>query len=98
VEASGSGLEPALTVKPNPSASAFVLEVASDGARPVDVRIYSVSGLLVKTLCPEGTSAGALSLVWRGDSDDGSRVSPGTYFAVVKVGERTSVRKLVLQR
>jgi hypothetical protein len=89
---------PTLVVRPNPSTSSFAVELASIGDRPVEVHIYSVGGQLVKTLFAGRASTGSLALNWKGDSDNGSRVSTGAYFVIAHLGDRTITRKVVLQR
>ncbi|HVP58166.1 MAG TPA: T9SS type A sorting domain-containing protein [bacterium] len=86
-----------LVVKPNPSASSFVFEVASSGNQPVRLCIYSVRGELVRVLTSDGPRAGVSTLAWHGDNQDGVRVAPGTYFVSVRLGGGTITRKVVLR-
>jgi len=94
----GQGGEPTLVVRPNPSASAFVFEVSSAAEGPIGVDIYAVTGDLVKRLAASRGVAGVAALAWQGDDQSGSLVSPGTYFAVVRMDGRTLTRKLVVRR
>jgi hypothetical protein len=89
---------PALVVRPNPSASAFVFEASSAVEGPIEIDIYAVTGDLVKTLAAGWRVAGVATLAWQGDDQDGSRVSPGAYFAVARMDGRTITRKLVVRR
>jgi hypothetical protein len=68
----------------------------SDGL--VSVRIYGVSGELVKTLRETRMTQGAHSVRWNGDDRDGRSVSSGIYFCVLKFGDEIQTRKLVLLR
>ncbi|HVP58165.1 MAG TPA: T9SS type A sorting domain-containing protein [bacterium] len=97
VPAESSRAEPAFKVRPNPSASGFVFEVSSGGDRPIEITIYAVTGDLVKRLVASPTGSPTSAIAWQGDDMRGSRVSPGTYFAVVEIGGRTLTRKLVVR-
>jgi hypothetical protein len=87
-----------LVIKSNPSSSSFGFEVSSSGDKPVEIRIYSVPGQLVRALSLEHPQRGASVLTWLGDNQDGSRVSPGAYFVVARFDGRTITRKVVLER
>lgn len=50
----------------------------------VEIKVYDVTGRLVKTLANRNFDAGEHSLVWDGTSDQGQRVSRGVYFTQVK--------------
>ena len=60
------------------------------------LRIYNVSGKLVKRF--EGSTSGAayVSVGWDGVSDSGRQVSTGVYFYRIKAGNFTQVKKMVL--
>ena len=64
----------------------------------VSVKIYNVKGELVKVLRDRWMNEGAHSVVWNGDDRRGSPVASGLYFCVLRFGERTESRKLVLLR
>ncbi len=68
----------------------------SDGL--VSVKIYNVGGGLVKALREKETPKGAHSVRWNGDDREGRDVSSGIYFCVLKFGNETQTRKLVLLR
>jgi hypothetical protein len=60
--------------------------------------VYSVKGEMVRVLRAAAPAGGPLEVVWRGDNQNGARVSPGTYFVIAREGENTSIRKVILQR
>jgi hypothetical protein len=65
---------------------------------PVQIRIYSVNGQLVRTLREELATPGAYEVRWNG-KDDGGRTSPsGIYFVSVKQGTESSQTRVVLER
>jgi hypothetical protein len=50
----------------------------------VEVKVYDVTGRLVKSLADRNFNAGEHSLVWDGTNDQGRTVSRGVYFTQVK--------------
>jgi len=50
----------------------------------VEVKVYDVTGRLVRTLADRSFQAGEHSLVWDGTNDQGSVVARGVYFTQVK--------------
>jgi flagellar hook assembly protein FlgD len=62
----------------------------------VTVRIYDVSGSVVKTLVDETRSAGRHSVVWRGEDERGVAVASGVYAYVLEAPGQRLMRKLVL--
>ncbi|OQY29307.1 MAG: hypothetical protein B6244_04135, partial [Candidatus Cloacimonetes bacterium 4572_55] len=64
----------------------------------VEIRVYNITGQRVKTLVNEPQEAGYYSTVWDGRNEQGSHVSSGTYFYVVKAGSDEATRKMVLIR
>jgi hypothetical protein len=82
----------------NPSSSGFTVSLVGTGRHPISVRIYSVKGELVKTLLDEVTLSGPQTLTWDGRDSAGKTVGNGVYFMIVRTGEETSTKKLILQR
>ncbi len=69
----------------------------ADGNAPVAVRIYSVTGALVKDLYA-GRAAGDFVVRWDGTDRAGNVVASATYYAAVQVGDaRETVRLLLLK-
>jgi FlgD Ig-like domain len=69
----------------------------ANGNAPVAVRIYSVTGALVKDLYA-GRAAGDFVVRWDGTDRAGNAVASATYYAAVQVGEaRETVRLLLLK-
>jgi len=58
--------------------------------------VCDVAGRRVRELIDGPLAAGEQVVPWDGRADDGTRVRPGTYFAVLREGERTVTRALVL--
>ncbi|UCH85834.1 MAG: T9SS type A sorting domain-containing protein [Candidatus Latescibacterota bacterium] len=62
----------------------------------VDLRIYDVSGRLVRTLVDGTVPAGEQSVVWDGRDNRGAHVTAGVYFYRLLAPGFTETRKLVL--
>ena len=48
------------------------------------MKVYDVTGRLVRTLADETFQAGEQSLIWDGTNDQGQMVARGVYFTQVK--------------
>ncbi|MBN1505050.1 MAG: VCBS repeat-containing protein, partial [Candidatus Eisenbacteria bacterium] len=88
---------------PNPfqprTTVAFTVPVGAGeaGARtPVSVRVYDVSGRLVKTLVDERKGPGFYSVRWDATSEEGGRVAGGIYFIRAHIGDYSATRKTVV--
>jgi hypothetical protein len=77
-----------------PVGLAFRLPASGD----VVLRIYSVSGRLVRAFEPEMHPAGAGRMVWDGRDDRGDAVRPGIYFARLASVGLSATQRLVLLR
>jgi hypothetical protein len=87
-----------LSISPNPSMSSFTLSLAPTGDGPISLRIYSVTGELVKTLVDGQIFPSSRSVTWDGTNAHGIPVAAGTYFAVLTEGDHKTAKKLILHR
>jgi flagellar hook assembly protein FlgD len=79
----------------NPSTTfSFDMKVKSR----VTLKIYSVTGALVRTLVDEVKPAGSYKVTWDGTGERGSKVASGVYFYRMDTKEFTSTKKMVLLR
>ncbi len=84
---------------PNPFNPATTITYGLGERAPVTLRIYDVSGRLVRTLVDEVQEpARSYTVVWDGRNTFGRSVSSGIYFCRLTAGSRTSTRKMVLLR
>jgi len=102
----------ALQLFPNPFVSnlniALSLYEATDGVglsrfdlagATVSVKIYDVSGRLVRTVYErESFQPGDYSFAWNGLDQNGVKVSPGVYYCKLQIGERTLTKRVILLR
>lgn len=65
-------------------------------ATQVELKIYDVRGVLVRTLVSEFQAAGEREVTWNALSDSGQRLASGVYFYQLKTPEFSQTRKMVL--
>ncbi|MBT4100026.1 MAG: T9SS type A sorting domain-containing protein [Gemmatimonadetes bacterium] len=60
----------------------------------VSVRIFDITGQVVRTLVSDSRAAGSYTELWDGRTDAGVRVGSGVYFYELKAGSFTSMKKM----
>jgi M6 family metalloprotease-like protein len=85
-----------LPAYPNPFNPETTIRYELAGRTHVSLRVYDVSGAVVRTLVDESKPAGSYSLTWNGRDDHGSSVSSGVYFYRITAGSFSDVRKMTL--
>ena len=89
--------EDLVTVYPNPSAGYFNFIIRSEIPTPATMTIFDFAGRMVRSLVIKTPASGKQSLIWDGKSEDGSELSSGIYFVVVRTSHKVqSVRVLKL--
>ncbi len=83
---------------PNPFNPSTTISFALPEASEVTLAIYNTSGQVVKTLVVAEMSAGHHSFVWDAKDESGAHVASGVYLYVIKAGEFTAQKKLVLMK
>jgi hypothetical protein len=83
---------------PNPFNPSTVISFALPEAGEVSLSIYNANGQLVKKLVAGAMNAGQHNFTWDATDDRGLRVASGVYLYVIKAGEFTAQRKLVLMK
>jgi hypothetical protein len=88
---------------PNPAAGATTLSFRIPQAGRTELRVFDLSGRLVRTLLDEVLRPGRQSIVWDGRNDQGHRVGSGLYFIRLhwedRAGKgRTANGRLILLR
>ncbi|HID92983.1 MAG TPA: T9SS type A sorting domain-containing protein [bacterium (Candidatus Stahlbacteria)] len=64
----------------------------------VSLRIYDLTGRLVRTLVDEQQKPGYYKVTWNGKDDSGSAVAPGVYFYRLIADDYSSTKKTVILR
>jgi hypothetical protein len=82
---------------PNPfnPTTTISYDVPAGGAH-VTIRIYDVSGRVVRTLVDDRRSAGAHEVTWDGRNSAGNAVSTGVYLYRMVAGSFVQARRMVL--
>jgi len=70
-------------LSPNPFTQTLSLKFHNQPGHKLNIRIYDISGRLVKNLY-EGKTNEIFSLNWNGEDENGKKVSAGIYFLQVK--------------
>ena len=87
-----------LPVAPNPTARTARFAFELPESRPVVIRIYRVSGALVRTLASRTLPAGRHEVTWDARDANGSEVGAGLYLARVQLGDLERSQKLLIVR
>ena len=64
----------------------------------VRLRIYDVTGQIVRELVRDSRMAGSYSVVWDGRNADGDRVANSVYFYELRTGDFRAIRKMLLMK
>ncbi len=90
IEGSGSGEGIDLSCFPNPSSGAVTIKASHPFPVACILMIHDISGRVINDLTGSlSGNADQNTITWSGTHADGSRVSPGVYFAVLRTGTGT---------
>jgi hypothetical protein len=84
------------TIYPNPFNPSTTVSFGMEQAGQVTVRVYDVSGRLVRTLADRQYPAGTHDLVWNGRDEGGRGVASGTYLVRFETGDLQEVQRIAL--
>ncbi|MCH7761366.1 T9SS type A sorting domain-containing protein [candidate division TA06 bacterium] len=87
-----------LANSPNPLNGSTEIRYALSSDAETSLKIYDVSGSLVKTLVNSTVDAGYHSAVWDATNKAGQKVANGVYFYRLTVGDFAQSRKMVVLR
>jgi hypothetical protein len=85
-----------LGATPNPFNPSTRISYDLAGAGNVRIKIFDVTGRLVRTLVDEQREPGRYERIWDGRDDKGTRVSSGVYLYRLEAGTYVGVKRLVL--
>jgi len=83
---------------PNPSKGNVGISYDLPVETQVSLKVYNLSGQLVRSLVSGKEKAGYKHVSWDGRSENGSRTSSGVYFYRLEAGSFAGTRKLVVVR
>jgi hypothetical protein len=70
----------------------------NDAGENVSLRVYDISGRMVRALMNRQQDAGFYSVRWDGRNDAGKKVAVGVYYMVLETGTARKVQKAVLMK
>jgi hypothetical protein len=97
--ADASGGRPAasaLSVAPAPARTEVRLRFTLGAPSHLEISVCDVAGRHVRELLDGALPAGEHAIAWDGRADDGTRVRPGTYFAVMREVDGVVTRRMVM--
>ncbi len=86
-----------LQIYPNPSKSFFINYTLSTSGR-VCLRIFDVSGRIVRTLLDKNQNRGSYTIFWDGRDDKNRDLPSGIYFCELKTPKFSDTRKILILR
>ena len=84
-----------IKILPNPFYTSTTIKLVLDQPTQVSIDIFDVSGSLIKQLINEKLDAGSQSIQWDGTHGNGSPVSSGMYYIVLKKNNIRSVLPII---
>jgi hypothetical protein len=84
--------------RPNPFRQLTTIDYSIPRAAKVTLRIYNVTGRMVKELVNREQKAGMHTVTWKGKTPRSKTLATGVYFVRLCAGEKTATKKLVLVR
>ncbi len=81
---------------PNPFNPTTTIEFSLEHGAAVSLEIVNLLGQRVTTLMDQSLPAGSYSIRWDATGADGSPVTSGVYFYLLKAGDQKEVKKMVL--
>ena len=87
-----------LPAAPNPTGSTVRFSFELPNMRNVEIRVYSVTGALVRTLVRRTHPAGRHAITWDGRDSGGALVGQGLYVVQVRLGSLERSQKLLIVR
>jgi hypothetical protein len=88
----------AFSIYPNPFVRKTHIDYALPELTSVEVKIYDVSGQLVRTVVSGKQEPGYYNIIWQGDDDRGRQVSAGVYFIQINAKGFESQQKIIFVR
>jgi len=89
-----------LSISPNPFRDRVEIRYSiGEGAKGIELKIYDVTGRLVKKLGEGKTPNSQFSILnysWDGRDSKGSKLPAGVYYLILKYGNRIQSKKLIL--
>ncbi len=83
---------------PNPFNKVAVIRYQLPREAKVKIKVYNITGQLVKTLIDQFQESGFHTITWRGTNENENTVSAGLYFYRLETGDYSSTKKMLFLR
>jgi len=83
---------------PNPFNPTTTISFELPKAQTVELRIFNLNGQIVRTLVNGSFTAGVHQVVWDGRDQQGGQVTSGIYYYLMRAGDQTIMKKLLLAK
>ena len=80
---------------PNPFVQTTTIEYSVEQSSHVELKIYNSLGQSIRTLVDDFKTDGKYLVKWDGKDNSGKDVPGGSYFYRIRIGEYTSVNKMI---
>jgi len=87
-----------LLVSPNPSVNRFLVQLGLPDKEYISLTIYNITGAKVKNILQQSMDKGNYIYEWNCKDERENSVSNGTYFVLMKYGNRILIKPLILMR
>jgi hypothetical protein len=87
-----------LDAAPNPLTSGTALRFSMPAKQSGDLRVFDLTGRLVRTLLDGEIGSGPQVINWDGRDDAGRTIRNGIYYARLRTGSKVASRQLILMR
>jgi hypothetical protein len=95
---SGEQGDNSLRIRPNPAGGMARIDINLRAAGAVRANVFDVSGRRIRALYEGELPAGAQTLTWDGENDDGNPVADGVYFTRLETATGSESRVITLVR
>jgi flagellar hook assembly protein FlgD len=83
---------------PNPFNPSTTIGYRLDTPARVRLAVYDMRGRQVRTLVDQYQADGKYTVRWNANDDGSSMLPSGTYFVQLRVGDQTSIRKMIYSK
>jgi len=83
---------------PNPFSSSITIEFSTLKKGHISLKIYDMTGKLVKTIANGMYKASSYRMKWNGMNENGIKVTPGIYYCKLKTEHYSSTNKIIMIR
>ncbi len=83
---------------PNPFNPSTTISYQLPKSANVNIAVYNIQGIKIKTLVNESKSAGNYKAVWNGTNDSGIHVASGVYIYKITADNFTDIKKMIYVR